>query len=354
MTDVIVFLGIFLTIVTFLFNIGISIAQTRRSYRLHHAESFYSLCLCVFALIFSFIVVMNFIIFDFLYGFIVTLTAGIVFLLFGIFNVIQYLLDRRKSSPSHSEIDFSTRDNLRHEIFRKIFHIILFFGIIALLLIGYLIIESLYLQGSDLPGVEETYHNYWGRLDGLGMWNIQFNFGQSVIFMLFILLTTIFVMNEGARLLKWFYFPLRKLASFGIREKEKDTVASYVYFTIGMVFAATFIYPLPLFSIIGILCFADTAASLFGRKYGRHKLSFNPTKSWEGSIGGFIVCLIVTILIVGPIWGICATIVFFVIDAITPKIPISDNIGIPVGVALTYFLLSILQIPMQSIVFSLL
>jgi dolichol kinase len=133
--------------------------------------------------------------------------------------------------------------------------------------------------------------------------------------------------------------------------KKKDTVASYVYFSAGMIFAATFIYPIPLFSIIGILCFADTAASLFGRKYGKHKLPFNKTKSWEGSIGGIIVCIIVTFLLVGPIWGLAATLVFFLIDAVTPTLPLSDNIGIPVAVTGVYLLLSVLQIPMYSILF---
>jgi len=182
----------------------------------------------------------------------------------------------------------------------------------------------------------------------------NFDFGQGIIFLFFFLLTTIFTMNEGARLGKWFYFPLRKLASFGIREKEKETVASYVYLAIGMLFAAIFLYPVPLFSIIGILCFADTAASLFGRKYGKHKLQFNRTKSWEGSIAGFIICLIVTFLLVGFIWGLVASLVFFIVDAITPVLPLSDNIGIPLAVTSAYLLLSLLQIPMYSLIFNLL
>lgn len=220
--------------------------------------------------------------------------------------------------------------------------------------VGYFIIENLYLQGAEITGLEETYLNYWGQLDGLGMWNIKLNFGQAIIFLFFVILTTIFTMNEGARIGKWFYFPLHKLASIGIRKKERETVASYVYFSIGIVFAAPLLFPVPIFSVIGILCFADTAASLFGRKYGKHKIPFNREKSWEGSIGGVLVCALVTILLVGPIWGLAATAVFFVIDAITPVVPHSDNIGIPVAVTGVYLLLSVLQIPMYSIIFSLL
>ncbi len=328
-----------MAIITFLFNIIISIAQTRRSYQLKHAESFYSLCLSVSALILSFITVLIFISFDNLISWIVILTAGVTFLLFGFFNVIQFLLERRKGQTPKKEMDFSGRESVHHELVRKIFHILLFVGIIALLTIAYFIIEFLYLHGYEISGIEETYLNYWGNLNGLGMWHIRFDVGKSILVMFFLLLTTIFTMNEGARLGKWFYFPLRKLAAYGIREKERETVASYVYFVIGISFAATFLYPIPAFSLIGIMCFGDTAASLFGRKYGRHKLQFNKIKSWEGAIGGVIVCYVVTLLFVGPIWALVATLVFFILDIITPVVPISDNIGIPICVTGAFLLL---------------
>ncbi len=285
-------------------------------------------------------------------GVIITLCFGTLFVLFGLFNLIHYFLRRIKGDSPKKELDFSGREGFRHEFLRKIFHIILFFGIIILLVVGYELIGLL-----DLTSETEIILDlYWGSLDGLGMHNLRgLDFGQGVIFALFALLTTLFTMNEGARLGEnWFFFPLRRLASLSIREKERDTVASYVYFSIGMMFAAMFIYPIPLFSIIGILSLADTAASLFGRRYGKHRLAFNRTKSWEGSIGGVIVCLLVTVLLVGPIWGIVATIVFFIIDAITPVLPLSDNIAIPVGVTGAYLLLSFLQVPMYSIVFSML
>jgi len=280
---------------------------------------------------------------------IIVLCAGILFLLFIIFNIIQYLLEHRKEATAKEGINLSGRENFHHELIRKIFHIILFFGIIALLVSAYEILMYLNAQ-YDFHIILDR---YWGSLDGLNMCRLRsFDFGQGIIFMLFLLLTTIFTINEGARIGKWFYFPLRKLASFGIREKEKETVASYVYFAVGMLFAAIFLYPVPLFSVIGILCFADTAASLFGRRYGKHKLQFNRTKSWEGSAAGFIVCLIVTFLLVGFIWGLVASLVFFIIDSITPVLPISDNIGIPLAATSAYLLLSLLQIPMYSFLFS--
>jgi dolichol kinase len=346
----VIFFGYLLTVITFLFNILITLAQAKHSYRLNK-ESFYSLFLSAAVLIFSFILVLVYVTFDIVMSVIIILCAGILFSLFAVFNVIQYFLEHRKGVSPKKEIDFSRRESLHHELIRKIFHIILFFGIIGLLVGAYEVLVYLNAQ-YDFQLIID---NYWGSLNGLNMHFLRnFDFGQGLVFLFFFLLTTIFTMNEGARIGKWFYFPLRKLASFGIREKEKETVASYVYFVIGMLFAAIFLYPVPLFSIIGILCFADTAASLFGRKYGTHKLQFNRTKSWEGSIAGFIVCFIVTFFLVGFIWGLVASLVFFIVDAITPVLPLSDNIGIPLAVTSAYLLLSLLQIPMYSIIFSLL
>lgn len=351
LVDIIIILGYLFTILTFSFNIITTFAQVRRSYHLNHKESFYSLFLSLGILIFSFIFLFLFGTFDFLLSVIIVICAGILFSLFAIFNIIQYLLEHRRGASTKTEVNLSGRENLHHELIRKIFHIILFFGIIGLLVSAYEILMYLNAQ-YDFHLILNT---YWGSLDGLNMCRLRpFDFGQGIIFMFFFLLTTIFTINEGARLGKWFYFPLRKVASFGLREKEKETVASYVYFVIGMLFASILLYAVPLFSMIGILCFADSAASLFGRKYGKHKLQFNKTKSWEGSIAGFIVCLIVTFPLVGFIWGLVASLVFFIIDAITPVLPISDNIGIPLAVTGAYLLLSLLQIPMYSLLFSLL
>lgn len=350
--DIIILFGYFWTIVIYLFNIIVLAAQAKRSYRLNHKESFYSLCLCIGTLITGAIVLLTYGSFDVHLSLIIVLCAGILFSFFGVSNLIHFLLERRKA-PSKKEIDFTERESVRHELIRKIFHIVLFFGIITLLVVGFMIVEQLFLQGAEIINLDEMYYEYWGSLDGLNMHLLRApDIGQGMIMLFFFLLTTIFIMNEGARVGKWYYFPLKKLAALGIREKEKETIASYVYFTLGMVFASIFLYPIPLFSIIGILCFADTAASLFGRRYGKHKLQFNKTKSWEGAVGGFIVCYIVTFLFVGPIWGLAASIVFLAIDLITPIVPISDNIAIPIGVTGIYLLLSFLQIPMYLIVFA--
>ncbi len=42
------------------------------------------------------------------------------------------------------------------------------------------------------------------------------------------------------------------------------------------------------FAAIAVLAAGDGFAGVVGRKYGRHRFSFNKNKSWEGSLSGFI------------------------------------------------------------------
>ncbi len=42
------------------------------------------------------------------------------------------------------------------------------------------------------------------------------------------------------------------------------------------------------FAAIAVLAAGDGFAGVVGRKYGRHRFSFNKNKSWEGSLSGFL------------------------------------------------------------------
>ncbi|KRM89635.1 phosphatidate cytidylyltransferase [Liquorilactobacillus vini] len=53
-----------------------------------------------------------------------------------------------------------------------------------------------------------------------------------------------------------------------------------------------------LFFLLLIVWSTDTGAYLFGRKFGKHKLAphISPNKTWEGSIGGTLLALVVGII----------------------------------------------------------
>ena len=97
--------------------------------------------------------------------------------------------------------------------------------------------------------------------------------------------------------------------------------------------------PVSIFFSVGyVACLSDASASIFGKRFGKHKLPMNKKKSWEGLIAGtgvtFLTVVIITLLI--PLPGVTSnlllvilmaagtSIVFMVIDMYAKRI--GDNI----------------------------
>jgi dolichol kinase len=155
----------------------------------------------------------------------------------------------------------------------------------------------------------------------------------------FIISSGIIVMNEAARLIPKIHFPFSKAACFFLREKEQQNFASYLYFSIGMIFSSLILTTLPILAILATLSFGDSSYALIGKRFGKHKIPFNKIKSIEGSIGGFFVTFICTLPLVGLIYGLVAAILFTLIDIITPRMPMCDNIMGPVLITLGFWIM---------------
>jgi dolichol kinase len=63
---------------------------------------------------------------------------------------------------------------------------------------------------------------------------------------------------------------------------------SYFISVISLLFISFFIPEKICFAAIATLAAGDGFAGVIGRKYGRHRFSFNKNKSWEGTLSGFI------------------------------------------------------------------
>ncbi len=83
-----------------------------------------------------------------------------------------------------------------------------------------------------------------------------------------------------------------KILSMVYRENElKDfSIEPFSYFIsiISLLYLSFFIDEKICFAAIAILAAGDGVAGVAGRKYGRHRFSFNKNKSWEGTLFGFI------------------------------------------------------------------
>ncbi len=63
---------------------------------------------------------------------------------------------------------------------------------------------------------------------------------------------------------------------------------SYFISVLSLLYISFFIAEKICFAAIATLAAGDGFAGVIGRKYGRHRFSFNKNKSWEGTLSGFI------------------------------------------------------------------
>lgn len=63
---------------------------------------------------------------------------------------------------------------------------------------------------------------------------------------------------------------------------------SYFISVLSLLYLSFFIDEKICFAAIAILAAGDGFAGVIGRRYGRHRFSFNENKSWEGTLSGFV------------------------------------------------------------------
>jgi len=106
---------------------------------------------------------------------------------------------------------------------------------------------------------------------------------------------------------------------------------------IGGCFLATLLFePFIAIASIAVLALADASSTLVGSFLGKHKLSINRKKSWEGSLTFFITAFLILMLFVDPIKAFTISIFTTFIEML-PKI--DDNLTIPltIGILMTIF-----------------
>lgn len=95
------------------------------------------------------------------------------------------------------------------------------------------------------------------------------------------------------------------------------------------------IFPLAIASaVILIEAFADTAATLIGKAFGRHRIPYNVNKSIEGSCGALIVGFLCAYIFLPFTPALAAGIVATVIESLPLKHIIDDNLTVPLGTGL--------------------
>lgn len=137
------------------------------------------------------------------------------------------------------------------------------------------------------------------------------------------------------RLLKRVMMRISDFIDFVERKAEKKLFIRYagaIYFFLAAA-AVIFIFPVEIASIaIAVLSLGDGFSALVGSIWGKHKLSFNKAKSWEGTLAFFIAslagCMYLTSLNVALMVSLIGTFVEML------PVNMDDNLSVPIVVAL--------------------
>ena len=161
--------------------------------------------------------------------------------------------------------------------------------------------------------------------------SVTFSVGTSVIFS---------ITSEFYRIL-WGpeYSLLNFLTKPILRDKEKNAVGAHIYLVTGLIFS----YMLYLVNLVHILvfitgmliaCFSDALAALIGRRCGKKKVKCigGDIKTVEGFLAGTGSAFLIGLYFIGPIYGLIAAVVFFLLDYFPTKI--ADNILNPIVVSI--------------------
>ncbi len=103
--------------------------------------------------------------------------------------------------------------------------------------------------------------------------------------------------------------------------------------------AIAMLFPLKIASIsIIVLCIGDGISTLVGRLFGKNRLFHNESKSWEGSISGFVTSTAVCLLVTNLPMALFASFAGMLVESFDTKI--NDNLSIPLVVGVTSYLVS--------------
>ncbi|MHA1988197.1 MAG: hypothetical protein ACW98D_16300 [Promethearchaeota archaeon] len=265
-------------------------------------------------------------------------------------STIVITIYKKKTSKDLSEIGDKLEgkrkrwSKAKKDSLRKINHIFIFIGLLAVWYIG-LYIAILITNSSEgmIPDENNMLLQYLKLVNEPdSLFKVLFSFGwfYYLLFFFFYLSCMLMLANEFTRKSKIVSFPFNVFTKFYLTENEQNSYGSYLYFGIGQMFAAFISPPMILFAILGISSISDLVTSQVGIRYGTMHIKWNKKKTWEGTIAGTLVTFFMCYWFVGLPWASIFSITYLIFDVITNKpFNISDNLLIPIGCSLVYILL---------------
>ncbi len=247
---------------------------------------------------------------------------------------------------SRMENKLKEMSKLKKDIIRKINHVLIFIGLLVVWYYSYSIVQS-FAENDDNnedikvdPDITNMLYLYFRILTKpKSIENVLFSLEwlYFVLFFFFYIFCLVMLVNELTRKTKYLAFPFNILPILIMSKDEKESYCTYLYFSIGQMFAAFLCPPMVFFAILGMSSIGDLMTSQIGIRYGKRHISWNPNKTYEGTLAGTITSFIICIIFIGPFYGMILAGAFMIFDLVTTRpIKLSDNLLIPIGCAIIY------------------
>ena len=267
------------------------------------------------------------------------------------FLIIKYKYKEEGNKTNIDDNSYAENGELKlkKEVMRKSFHLVVLLIVICYFFLAFIINDFVYRIYLNDP---QLYYSIWNISDYpfVPSTTNELQVTASWTFMFFVSASIFLIIPDIFRIYNRKYSMCSGVYKMVIRKKELYSLGPQIYLTI----SCTFVFLLsilgffdPMVALAGMMIagFADAAAAIFGRKYGKHKfktvIQKDEEKSFEGLISGFLVAYFVAFIFVGPIVAIFGAMTFSVIDYLNPKL--ADNVLNPIfctlAMVLPYILL---------------
>jgi dolichol kinase len=252
-------------------------------------------------------------------------------------------LEKRTENKSH------TISKWKKDFFRKLNHVLIFIGLFVVWYVSYNIIRDIIINNDNNnkeikidPAITNMLYLYLRLLTtpkSIAQVLFSLEWFYYVLFFFFYIFCLTLLTNELTRKTKNFSFIFNFIPKFTtiFSEEEKKSYCSYLYFSIGQLFASLLCPPMAFFAILGMSSIGDLMSSQIGIRYGKIKISWNHEKTYEGTLAGTSTTFIICLFFIGPFYALIFSLAFFIFDMITTKpLNLNDNLLIPIGCAIIY------------------
>ena len=143
-------------------------------------------------------------------------------------------------------------------------------------------------------------------------------------------LSIVYMISECLRINGYSFPLLGRVTKFSIRRMEERGIAfGPVTLIFGAILSLLFFPPVIASTVILIVAFADTAATIVGRSMGNHRIFYNKKKSWEGTIAAWIVAFLCGCIYLPISYALLAASFSSIIESLPLKS--LDNLLIPIS-----------------------